>query len=990
MTQPVEAPVAAPSALHLVAIGASAGGLEALEAFFQNVPPPPSGLAYVVVQHLSPEHKSMMESLLARHTNLPVVTAEDGMPLREDRVHLIPPGALLRLESGHLRLTPKSSKGLSLPIDVFFSSAATEMGPYVVGVVLSGTGSDGSRGAGAINEGGGLLLAQAPDEAKFDGMPRSVIGTGLVDAVLRVAAMPARIVAHVHSEPPPLLGAVGAKPTPMPWADGPEQALDGILRLLAQLGGLNFDDYKPATVMRRLERRMVVRQVSGLEAYLALLQADRTEVATLRRELLIPVTRFFRDEAAFEALRTEVIEPLVAAHKGDAPLRVWCAAASTGEEAYSIAMLFLQAFERLKRWPQLKVFATDVEQLNIEAASVGHYPDSVVAEVPHELLERYFERRNDGFAVKTALRQCVVFARHNLLSDPPFTRLDLVVCRNVLIYFKVPAQNRVLRRLQYALRPDGCLFLGPSESLGDCENDFAAVHSKAKVWRLVRPVSLLVERSLQPITAYSSASLRALRPAEPVKRVSHDLQALGQAALMKAYPPPPAVLVNGRLELVQSYGHVAPFVHPQPGDASLELQRWLPKDLLQAASTLLFKVGRDGSPARTSPLRLTLPGRESESGEASTLLLRLHARPAGESEGQRLTLLAFEPLDASTNGADGGNVMAMDSAHSDRLQALEAELAATRESLQATIEELETSNEELQATNEEMMSSNEELQSANEELQSVNEELNTVNAEYQEKIEILNRLNADLDSLARVVAAGTVFVDARLNVTRFSPEAAALFRFRSGDIGRPIDDLNHALVFPGFIEALRTALDTERIQEHDVASVNHRRYLVRMLPYRVASSGKSGVAISFLDITAVHEASRLQSILDALAEHVAVLDTQGVIQMVNQAWLDFANANGDSGAALSGPGTNYLRSCQVDGAQDAASAQAATSGLRAVLEGRAKAFSHEYPCHSPTEQRWFVMHVRPLLSSSAPGKVSGAVVSHVNITHWRERQGVQP
>ena len=262
------------------------------------------------------------------------------------------------------------------------------MGQNVVGVVLSGTGSDGSRGAGAINEGGGLLLAQLPEEAKFDGMPRSVIATGLVDAVLPVAAMPARIMAHVHSEPPPLLGAIGAKPTPMPWAEGPEQALDGILRLLAQLGGINFDDYKPATVLRRLERRMVVRQASGLEAYLALLHEDRTEVATLRRELLIPVTHFFRDEAAFEVLRTEVIEPLVAAHPSSEPLRVWCAATSTGEEAYSIAMLFLQAFERLKRWPQLKVFATDVEQLNIETASLGHYPDSVVAEVPADCLER--------------------------------------------------------------------------------------------------------------------------------------------------------------------------------------------------------------------------------------------------------------------------------------------------------------------------------------------------------------------------------------------------------------------------------------------------------------------------------------------------------------------------------------------------------------------------------------------------------------------------
>lgn len=993
--RPAAVPDVVPHATHLVAIGASAGGLDALERFFASLPPEPGGAAYVVVQHLSPDHKSMMTSLLARHTSLPIVTVEDGMPLAPDRVHLIPPGMLMRCEGGVLRLTPKAPRAFTLPIDVFFESAATDFRENVVGIVLSGTGSDGTRGAGAINEAGGLLLAQSPAEAKFDGMPRSVIETGLVDAVLPVAEMPARIVSHLRSEPPSALMDHEAPHGEAGWTDNVSDVLGGILHTLRQLGGINFEDYKPATVLRRLERRMAVRQVPHARAYLALLQDDPAEAAVLRRELLIPVTRFFRDEDAFEQLRTDVIEPLVASRPADQPLRVWCAGVSTGEEAYSVAMLFLKAFERHQRWPNLKVFATDVEQHNIDFAGVGRYADSAATEVPGDDLERFFERRGEGYTVRPELRQCIVFARHNLLTDPPFTRIDLVVCRNVLIYFKSPAQERVLRRLHYALAHHGRLFLGPSESLGPLEADFECLNAKRKLWRARKtgaPVTDLLGNApaLRGAARPGTGRGNGHAAAAPASFVDQS-----RAALSQAYAPPPAVLVNARLELLHSFGDVSAYVRVPPGLATLELPRMLLPALQHTASALLFKAVREAVPVTSAVLGLSGDlSHATAPADTPAPRVRLKAHPAGEWEGQRLTLLAFEAVEPAAGLPAAADLLDVGAETNERLNALERELSATRESLQAAIEELETSNEELQATNEELMSSNEELQSSNEELQSVNEELNTVNAEYQEKIDVLNRLNADLDSLARVVAAGTVFVDDTLCVTRFSPEAAELFRFRSADIGRPIEDLNHALVFPDFIAMLQASLDTERVQERDVSSRLGRRYLVRMLPYRVASSGRRGVVVSFLDITSVHEATQLQAILDALVQHVAVIDERGVIRTVNRAWLRFAEANGDPGAAHCGPGSHYLRSCAVEGQADGGYAEQAVDGLRAVLEGRAEAFSLEYPCNSPTEARWFVMHVQPLRAPGDEGggprrPVSGAVVSHFDVTSWRQPRASQ-
>ena len=953
---------------HIVAIGASAGGLEALEKLFDGLPPD-SGATFVVIQHLSPDHKSMMANLLSRHTQMPVVMVEQDMPIERNRVYLIPPGAIMHVGQGKLTLTPKNPRTLTLPIDVFFKSMAAHFGARSVGVVLSGTGSDGTRGAAAINDAGGFLLAQEPEDAKFDGMPRSVIATGLVDAILPVDQIGERLMAHITNQPIVNAAVALEAPAARVLALSPEAAMNGILRLLLQLGGIDFQEYKIGTVMRRIERRMTVRQVTSLESYLGLLNGDRNEVLTLRREMLIPVTSFFRDTEAFEILGRQIIEPLVIKKQAGDTIRVWAAAVSTGEEAYSIAMMFLEAFDQLKRWPTLKIFATDVEQQNIETAGAGTYPESIAAEVSPQQLERFFVRKGNNFVVKNELRQCIVFARHNLLSDPPFTRMDLVVCRNVLIYFRAQAQERALKRLQYALLPAAHLFLGSSESLAELQKDFMPVSAKHKIWQMIKPLNLPLDVAKGANYGYTGVALSAVAARAP--RLKSSAVDQGFTALLKAFSPPAAILVNSRHELVHSYGSVSQFLQLREGHASLDLNRILPEALVPVAVALLFKAGRTGVSVSSDRLKLS-----SADGEVQHL--RLSAWPVEEFEGERQTLLAFEQLQLPA-ATDTLTTLDVDSETSERMEVLERELMATRESLQATVEELETSNEELQSTNEELMSSNEELQSSNEELQSVNEELNTVNAEYQEKIDILNRLNADLDNMAQAVAAGTVFVDEHLHLTRFSPDATHIFKLRDTDLGRPLDDLAHTLIYPELISDLGHTLKDGNKIEKEVRGINGLHYFVRMLPYSVPSSNVKGAVITFMDVTALHQASRLQLIIDSLSEHIAVLNSAGVITLVNAAWRKFAESNGDPLMAHSGPGVNYLEVCKELGDASDATALSAQRGVREVLEGRRPQYSLKYPCHSLTEERWFVMHV-----SAVGGGQPGAVVSHVNVTEWRQ------
>lgn len=958
---------------YVVAIGASAGGLDALERFFQCLPSD-SGAAYVVIQHLSPDHKSMMANLLARHTDMPVVTVTHDMKIEANRVHLIPPASMMTAHGDVLRLSPKNPRGLALPIDLFFTSVAKEFGNRSIGVILSGTGSDGTRGAVAINDAGGLLLAQDPESAKFDGMPRSVIATGLVDAILPPDKLGPRLIEYIHQAPRAKMPS-----DEQGMALDKDDAFEEIMHLLQHQGGINFRDYKPTTVMRRIERRMQVRHTPHLHNYVRLLDSDRGELALLRRELLIPVTSFFRDPETFETLAELVIKTIVSERAENQPIRVWVPGVSTGEEAYSLAILFAEAFDKARRWPNLKIFATDVEQQNIEVGSAGVFSEAITAEISPERLERFFYKRGNHFVVKNEIRQNIVFARHNLLEDPPFTRMDLVSCRNLLIYFRTQAQERALRRIQYSLAPGGFLVLGPSETLADLHADFSAVSSKHKIYRILRHVSLPLDTSSTPLARPSLADTTRRHGARPHALATNAMAIdSGQDVLLRNYAPT-TLLLNNRSELLHVFGDAGNYLRIGEGSATLEISKLLPQTLAPVAQALIYKCTRSNAALRSDLLTLSLPNGAQER-------LRLVVRPFDVPQGEPHLLLSFEPevVSSDVEGAakpDGSRIetLNLDNETARRIETLEHELTATRESLQATIEELETANEELQATNEELMASNEELQSSNEELQSVNEELYTVNAENQEKIEILNRLNADLDSMAKAAAIATVFVDSELRLTRFTPEATSLFKIRNGDLGRPIDDFTNLLQYPHFIEELRQTIESGVMLQREVHAANDRIYLARVLPYSVRSGDARGAVATFVDITTLHDAERLQAVLDSLPERIAVLDSKGVISQVNRAWRQLAQDSQDKHLAQCGPGTHYRQAWELIGPPPGNNeSDRALDGVQDVLEGRLESFSVEFD-HEP--ERRFAMYVAPIHHISG-----GVIVTQLDISPWSVQQ----
>ena len=719
-----------------------------------------------------------------------------------------------------------------------------------------------------------------------------------------------------------------------------------------------------------------------MAAYLEVLRKSPDEAVALRREILIGVTSFFRDTESFQVLANQVIAPIVRDKKRGDVIRVWAAGISSGEEAYSIAMLFLEEFEHQQRWFPLKLFATDVDGHKIEIASQGNYPESAAAELTPMRLERFFLRQSSRLVVKIDLRQHVVFARHNLLSDPPFTRMDLVTCRNTLIYFKPAAQERALARLQYGMVDGGYLFLGSSESLGPNSSTVVTVDSKHKIFRRsfghAAPVlgegTYAVERRLP---------FKQRRAITEVRQVQDDISMAAEAArvaLIDAHAPP-SLLVDGNGEVLHLFGNLRPFLTVRPGVASLQLDRLMPGMIAATAFALVSRVLREGQPIQVlveAPL---------QDGEAPQPIM-IACRPVAVGDSKSHALISLHPRTAPTDPeADTQTPPPLDPSTVDQIAVLERELQATRENLQATIEELETSNEELQATNEELISANEELQSSNEELQSLNEELQTVNSEFQEKLDLLHRANADMESLARAAGIATVFVDADLRLTRFSPDASTLFRLRDSDIGRRLDDFANELDYPDLISDIHQTLVAQTGMEKEVLALGGREtYLARILPYAVPSTSVRGAVATFVNITPYHDARRLQGILDALPEHVAVLAPDGTIMMVNEAWRRFAQNNGDPELLHTGPGTNYLRGTAPGNDLEAGadSGRHADAGIRAVLSGELPAFSLEYPCHSEDTQRWFVMNVAPV---GAYGY--GAVVSHFDISAMRAARSVE-
>lgn len=953
--------VAVPDKPWLVALGASAGGLEALQRFFAALAPP-THAAFVVIQHLSPDHRSMMSELLARHTMLPVQEAVAGQSLEADHIYLMPAGVLMTIEQEHLVFTPRPLRGVSLPIDLFFRSLAGAGADRCIGLVLSGSGSDGAVGAQALRAAGGYVMAQSPDSARFDSMPRSVIDAASVDAVLPPDALAGKVLELARGQAARMPGGeLLAAPQIKP-------ALQRLFDRLMQQAGIDFSHYKLPTVMRRIERRMAVQGCASVSDYADRVDLQADECEALRRELLIPVTGFFRDGGAFEALREplqELVRQLPAGHT----LRLWSAGCATGEEAYSLAITALEACTAVQRWPGVKVYATDVDPGVLAVGAAASYPAGAADHLTPERLAQWFQMQDERLVAKPELRQMVLFARHNLLEDAPFTRMDVVVCRNTLIYFQADAQERVMRRLQYALNAQGLLFLGGSESLGALQADFQALDSAHKIYRLVRPV--LTALAVRDGFGRSTVALRGRpvarsgAPAEGPRLVDAALR-----QLVMAYAPV-TLLVTAQRQLLHAWGPTQRFLRMPEGEPQLDVIRLLAPRLGAVASHALHVALRSGTVHSSPLLQLDLDG------EACTL--RVVARPLAADEGREPCVLLS--IESAGQGGQTPALAPLTEGDIDRLAELERELGEVRTSLQTSIEELEAANEELQATNEELMSSNEELQSTNEELQSVNEELYTVNAEYNAKLDAVSTLHADLDGMSQATGIATLFIDGQQQLVRFTPEAATLFRLRNSDIGRPIGNFHIPLDYPGLLVDLATVLAGGPTVEREVSAPGGVGWLVRMLGYGERAGVPRRAVLSLIDVSRLRDARRLQSVIDSLPEHVAVLDLHGTVRQVNHAWHVFAEQNVADAGSLAGNtmgvGANYLAVLARATTPDALEV---LRGLQQVLAGRQSHYRVTYPCHSASEQRWFVMNATALRGSE-----QGAVVSHFDITPWMAR-----
>lgn len=865
---------------YLIGIGASAGGLEAIESFFSKIPSE-SGLAFVIIQHLSPDYESLMPEILSKRTMLKIQTVEDGMLVQPNNIYLLPKKKNMKIFHSKLYLTEKEAGSiLNLPIDIFFHSLAEDFGERAVGVILSGTGSDGSRGIRAVKEAGGMIFVQDPDTAKFDGMPRSAISTGVVDFVLNSQTIAEKLVNFIQH------------PYVQDKEKGREIFLDGddyltrIILFLKEIFGLDFTFYKTSTIVRRLERRLSINQIENLNDYLSYLYASKNEQKTLYKELLIGVTKFFRDVDAFSIIEQKVI-PMIFDRKNEKDdIRVWVAACSTGEEAYSLAILLKEYMLQNDIKRDVKIFATDVDKTAIEYASNGFYSASITADVSIERLDNFFTQYGDSYKVNDEIRELIVFATHNLIKDPPFNKIDLLTCRNLLIYFQIELQQKVLSLFHFSLNPDGFLFLGNSETVGDMIPYFEVYDQKWKLFLCKRGRKL----AYHDFSQKQNLDIKLPQPSPSIKKnftlqnKSHktDFSNILNRKLLEDNVPE-TVVINDNFEIVNSFGDIKKYVDfPKVleihSNIKLNISEMVPENLKLTFNIAISKVLKQNEEIVYSNIQYHKTDNEVISMDLVFSPLYL------PETGEHYALIYFveKSREIKQTSVVQKEVESIDLLAQERIADLENELKQTKENLSATIEELETTNEELQSTNEELISANEELQSTNEELQSVNEELYTVNSEFQTKNHDLTVMNNDMENLLANSEMQIIFLDNQLKIRKFTPKISKIINVKDNDIGRPISDLTHILENVDLSNNGKLVI-TQQKALNEVVKVEEEWFQLKFLPYRAKDNSIDGVVITLVDISEYKRAeqtikeneTQYKQLLENIQDLVCEVDAYG-------------------------------------------------------------------------------------------------------------------
>ncbi len=814
----------------MVGVGASAGGLAALKALLHGVPPD-SGLTFVIVQHLDPTRKAMLVELLQAVTPMPVREAVQDMPVQPDVVYVVPPNRELTLAQGRLQLSvPSQPRGLGLGIDIMLASLARDLGVRAAGIVLSGMGNDGTLGLQAIKLQGGLTLVQQPETAAFDAMPRSAIAAGASDIVCPPEAMGLRLweLREVQASGEPSLRD--------------EAALEEVLALLRQQCGRDLSQYKLSTLNRRVARRLAVHGLADLPAYAKFVRHNPQELALLFQEMLIGVTSFFRDPAVWQELSDKVLPVLLAHPVNPGPMRAWVAGCSTGEEAYSLAMAFSEAAAQPGVHARaLQIFASDVNAEAIAAARRGRYPAAAVAELSPERRKRFFSTEGSEVVIEKAIREMVLFAQHDVILDPPFTRLDLMSCRNLLIYFDARLQRRLLPLFAYSLRPGGALLLGSSETVGSASALFEPASARSRLfWRSARTV---LGSAIEFPTLKRAPSLAAY-PETPLLNPALDapLEALVSQLLLNKFSPP-AVLVNAQGDILFISGSTGRYLEPASGKANWNLHAMARPGLRAQLAAALRQVFVDGLPVTTPALRLGV--------DDPKLVVLSIQRVTDATVPKAMALVVFQDQPVAPKRRRAG--AQTDGASAAELARWQDEVHALRQEMVASAEELQATNEELQATNEELQSANEELTTSKEEAQSMNEELQTLNTELQSKLDDLALAQSDMQNLLNSTDIATLFLDGDLNVRRYTEQITRLVHLRPGDIGRPLSDLATMLVYPELEDDARETLRSLNFVEKQVTTQNGQWYQVRIKPYRTLANLIQGVVITLIDITAAKQ-----------------------------------------------------------------------------------------------------------------------------------------